>query len=73
MYPIETILETEYLKFFMLSTWFLYQIKQSGDRVKMPKINQEEMELPVNYRPIIRKEIELVTKNTSSKQKSRTR
>ena len=43
MYPIETILETEYLKFFMLSTWFLYQIKQSGDRVKMPKINQEEM------------------------------
>lgn len=43
MYPIETILETEYLKFFMLSTWFLYQIKQSGDRAKMPKINQEEM------------------------------
>ena len=43
MYPIETILETEYLKFFMLSTCFLYQIKQSGDRVKMPKINQEEM------------------------------
>ena len=43
MYPIETILQTEYLKYFMLSSWFLYQIKQSGDRVKMPKINQEEM------------------------------
>ena len=43
MYPIETILNTEYLKFFMLSSWFLYQIKQSGDRVKMPKINQQEM------------------------------
>lgn len=43
MYPIETILETEYLKFFILSIWFLYQIKQSGDRVKMPKINQDEM------------------------------
>ena len=43
MYPIETILETDYLKFFMLSIWFLYQVKQSGDRVKMPKINQDEM------------------------------
>jgi len=43
MYPIESKVDTTYLLYFMLSSWFLYQIKQSGDRVKMPKINQEEM------------------------------
>lgn len=43
MYPIETILETRYLKYFMLSQNFLCQLLMTGNRVKMPKINQDEL------------------------------
>lgn len=43
MYPIETILETKYLVFYMLSKIYLSQISMSGNRVKMPKINKEEL------------------------------
>lgn len=43
MYPIETVLETRYLKYFMLSQNFLCQLSMTGNRVKMPKINQDEL------------------------------
>lgn len=43
MYPIETILDTEYLLYYLLSESFLQQLSISGNRVKMPKINQEEL------------------------------
>ncbi|MDU2293341.1 MAG: restriction endonuclease subunit S [Clostridia bacterium] len=43
MYPIETSLETRYLKYFMLSQNFLCQLSMTGDRVKMPRLNQIEL------------------------------
>lgn len=44
MYPIETILNVQYLLYLMLSNVFLYQVKLvTENRVKMPKINQEEI------------------------------
>ena len=43
MYPIETVLNTKYLMYFMLSQNFLDQLSMSGNRVKMPKINQDEL------------------------------
>ena len=44
MYPIETIIDTHFLVYMMLSDLFLYQVKLvTENRVKMPKINQEEL------------------------------
>lgn len=43
MYPIETSLDTKFLVYFMLSRFYLSQLAVTGNRVKMPKINQEEL------------------------------
>ena len=44
MYPIETIENTEFILYAMLSEYFLQQVAlYVADRVKMPKINQEEL------------------------------
>lgn len=43
MYPIETRLDTSYLLYFMLSDIFLMQLSVTDNRVKMPKINKEEL------------------------------
>ena len=43
MYPIETVLVTRYLMYYMLSFAFLSQLSMTGNRVKMPKINKEEL------------------------------
>ena len=44
MYPIETEENTSFFVYLMLSSYFLEQIKQvTEDRVKMPKVNQEEL------------------------------
>ena len=43
MYPIETVLNTEYLLFYLLSSSYLQQLSVTANRVKMPKINQEEL------------------------------
>ena len=44
MYPIETEINKKYLVYMMLSDVFLSQVKLvTEDRVKMPKINQEEL------------------------------
>jgi type I restriction enzyme S subunit len=44
MYPIETTINKRYLVYMMLSDVFLSQVKLvTEDRVKMPKINQEEL------------------------------
>lgn len=44
MYPIETAINKKYLVYFMLSNAFLAQVKLvTENRVKMPKINQEEI------------------------------
>ena len=43
MYPIETKLNAEYLKYYLLLSSYLQQLSMTANRVKMPKINQEEM------------------------------
>ena len=44
MYPISTIENTEYVMYYMLSEAFLSSVKNIvADRVKMPKINQDEL------------------------------
>ena len=43
MYPIETSLHTKFLFYYMLSEMFLSQLTMTGNRVKMPKINQDEL------------------------------
>lgn len=45
IYPIETNQDYRYMMYFMLSNLFLVQVKMfTENRVKMPKINQEELE-----------------------------
>lgn len=44
MYPIETTTDTKYLQYYMLSNPFLSEVRNvTRDRVKMPKINREEL------------------------------
>ena len=44
MYPIETKQNTRFLKYAMLSSRFVYQVDMiTRDRIKMPKINQDEL------------------------------
>lgn len=44
MYPIETPLNTKYLLYTMLSSYFVSQVDViTRDRIKMPKINQDEL------------------------------
>lgn len=44
MYPIETTTDTKYMQYYMLSNLFLSEVRNvTRDRVKMPKINREEL------------------------------
>lgn len=43
MYPIKTSQNARWLLYYMLSNAFLEQVAVSTDRVKMPKINKEEL------------------------------
>lgn len=43
MYPIETSEWTQWLLYAMLSQPFVVQVRVSTDRVKMPKVNKEEL------------------------------
>ena len=61
MYPIETALDTKYFLYFMLSQNSLGQLSMSGNRVKMPKINQDELSSVLILFPDI-KEQKLIAK-----------
>lgn len=43
MYPIESFINTKYLLYYMLSNAFLNQLAVTDNRVKMPKLNKEEL------------------------------
>jgi type I restriction enzyme S subunit len=43
MYPIESMLDSDYLLMYILSQPFLDQVKVAENRVKMPKLNQEAL------------------------------
>lgn len=45
MYPIESMLDSDYLLMYILSQPFLDQVKVAENRVKMPKLNQEALVL----------------------------
>lgn len=52
MYPINSYIETSYLKLYMLSKIFLSYSTKNDTRVAMPKINQEELNnIPVPLPP----------------------
>ena len=52
MYPIETNLFSKYLLYFILSTFFTKQVQRYvNDRVKMPKINKEEISTIITIVP----------------------
>ena len=54
MYPIETNENTMFVMYMILSQYFLNQVSLvTEDRVKMPKINQEELGVLKLYYPII--------------------
>lgn len=53
MYPINSYINTDYLKLYMLSKTFLSYSTKNDTRVAMPKINQEELNnIPVPIPPI---------------------
>lgn len=62
MYPIETTLDTKYFVYFMLSQNFLDQLSVSGNRVKMPKINQDELSSVLILFPDIKEQELIATK-----------
>lgn len=43
MYPIEPLINNEYLQIYMLSQFFLTEVDKFDNRVKMPKINQNQL------------------------------
>ena len=43
MYPIESLINTKFLLYYILSTTFLKQATVKDNRVKMPKVNQNEL------------------------------
>jgi len=61
MYPIETKLLPEFLVYFMLSDTFLSQLSMTGNRVKMPKINQEELSSIIILCPSDEEQLEIVS------------
>ena len=62
MYPIETSLDIGYLKYFMLSQNFLCQLTMTKNRVKMPKINQDELSNVLVVFPRNAEQVEIVKK-----------
>ncbi|MBS5913798.1 MAG: restriction endonuclease subunit S [Paenibacillus macerans] len=60
MYPIETHLNSKYLLHFMLSDIFIMQLSETDNRVKMPKINKEELGSIIIVVPPMDVQIDLV-------------
>lgn len=60
MYPIETRLDSKYLLYFMLSNIYLMQLSITENRVKMPKINKEELSSIIIVEPPKNIQLELV-------------
>jgi len=62
MYPIETTQNYRYVLYYMLSDLFLIQVKMvTENRVKMPKINQEEISQIITVFPPIEEQNEIVS------------
>ncbi|MCR6637435.1 MAG: restriction endonuclease subunit S [Sporocytophaga sp.] len=53
MYPIKTWLDTDFLQYCMLSDFFLDEVDKFDNRVKMPKINQNQLaQIPIPVPPL---------------------
>lgn len=62
MYPIETQMNSEFLKYFMLSDAFLTQVTINDNRVKMPKVNQDELSTLDIVSPPLTEQIDIAEK-----------
>lgn len=60
MYPIETTINSKYLMYYMLSDAFLTQVTMNDNRVKMPKINREELSKVMIVVPSEKEQVEIV-------------
>jgi len=62
MYPLEPFIENDYLHILMLSDFFLNEVDKFDNRVKMPKINQKQLNrIPIPLPPTL-EQIEIVRK-----------
>lgn len=68
MYPLRSLINPLFLKYYMLSEFFLTEVDRFDNRVKMPKINQNQLsQIPIILAPlaeqdrIVKKLIELMT------------
>jgi len=53
MYPIRPLINADYLLYCMLSSFFLAEVYKFDNRVKMPKINQNQLsQIPIPLPPI---------------------
>jgi type I restriction enzyme, S subunit len=53
MYPLKPLIDTDFIKYCMLSSYFLEEVDKFDNRVKMPKINQNQLSLiPVPFPPL---------------------
>lgn len=62
MYPIEPLIDIQYLHYFILSQTFLKQVVKTDNRIKMPKINQEELNEVLISLPPMAEQQRIVTK-----------
>lgn len=62
MYPIESLIDIRYLHSFILSKPFLNQVVKTDNRIKMPKINQEELNEVLISLPPLPEQQRIVTK-----------
>lgn len=61
MYPIETMQDTRFLMYVMLSQYFVEQVDLiTRDRIKMPKINQDELGNIKVFMPSLQEQKEIV-------------
>ncbi|MEP7198000.1 MAG: restriction endonuclease subunit S [Saprospiraceae bacterium] len=53
MYPLRPLVNTDYIQQCMLSTYFLNEVDRFDNRVKMPKINQNQLsQIPIPLPPL---------------------
>lgn len=64
MYPLRSLIDPSFLKFCMLSEFFLTEVDRFDNRVKMPKINQNQLsQIPIILPPLA-EQIRIVEKLT---------
>jgi type I restriction enzyme S subunit len=66
MYPLKSLINPDYLLYCMLSDYFLSEVNRFDNRVKMPKINQNQLSLILFPLPPLPEQERIITKIKSS-------